>query len=216
MTTTNRQPTVLSQLRALMPGRPVTRLEALHIAERQASKLVNLAGITVPPLPEGVVATLPRTRVERHSPLPVSGYTRWVGGRWQVVLNGAEPLVRQRFSLLHELKHIIDHDAIRTAYALVDDDPRAWVERLCDYFAACALMPKTWVKAAYCSQRVQDLPTLARRFGVSQMAMRVRLLQLGLIDPAPRCRYRRVQGRPADALDIYIIQPLTRVEAVGL
>jgi hypothetical protein len=39
----------------------------------------------------------------------VSGCTSWQNGRWLIVLNGAEPLVRQGFSFAHEFKHAVDH-----------------------------------------------------------------------------------------------------------
>lgn len=60
------------------------------------------------------------------------------------------------------------------------------IEQLCDYFAACLLMPRTWVKNAYAGG-TQEIPKLARLFDVSEPAMRVRLTSIGLIDPLPRC-----------------------------
>ena len=189
MPTTNYRPSVIAQLRALMPDRPLTRLEAMQVAERQATLLLDLTGVEAPPVPEGVITDLPRLTVERMSPLPMSGYTGWTRGRWRIVLNGSEPIVRQRFSLFHEDKNLIDHPFITQAYGRVtDEDQAAHRERICDYFAASVLMPRAWVKSLYCNRGVQDLRTLARHFGVSQTAMRVRLLQLGLSDPAPRCR----------------------------
>ncbi|MEO6318843.1 MAG: ImmA/IrrE family metallo-endopeptidase, partial [Acidimicrobiales bacterium] len=71
-------------------------------------------------------------------------------------------------------------------------------ERLCDYFAACLLMPRSWVKQAYGSG-VQDVVALAERFEVSPQAMQVRLLQLGLVD-----RYRRCRGIDNGISDIYL------------
>lgn len=135
--------------------------------------------------------------VERISPLPVSGYTTWRRGRWLIALNAAEPLVRQRFSLFHEFKHLLDHPVIATAYNQARGQrPADWTEPLCDYFAACVLMPKAWVKRAYCQDGIQQLSKLARHFGVSQTAMRIRLLNLGLIEPEPRCRYWRLAAEP--------------------
>ncbi len=49
-------------------------------------------------------------------------------------------------------------------------------------------MPKVWVRRAWATERLQDLAKLARRFGVSQTAMRIRLLQLGLMEAPVRCR----------------------------
>lgn len=187
-----RSPSFIAQVRALMPARPLTQSEGLRIAELQAARLLELGGVTEPPVPEGLIAGLPRVVVERVGALPMSGYTTWSRGRWLIVLNHAEPLTRQRFSLFHETKHLVDHPFIADAYRQVQgQSPENWAETVCDYFAACVLMPKAWVKRSYCYEGIQQLPTLARQFGVSQVAMRTRLLHLGLMEPTPRCRYRR-------------------------
>ncbi|MGY1771637.1 ImmA/IrrE family metallo-endopeptidase [Blastococcus sp. SYSU D00813] len=123
---------------------------------------------------------LPRVLVTTDVDLPVSGCTAWHNGRWLIVLNGAEPLVRQRFSLAHEFKHAIDH---RFRAELYVDRPglsaAAQAEQAADYFAACLLMPKRWLYAAWADgyQRVSEL---CRLFGVSPQAMSRRLAHLGL------------------------------------
>ncbi len=179
---------VVAELRGLVPVRPLTNSEAMRVAELQATRLLKLAGVAQPPLPEGVIGALPRIRVERSSPIPVSGSAQWAKGVWHVVLNGAEPLVRQRFSLAHEFKHVLDAPFASFLYPEVlgmDSHDRG--ERVADYFAGCLLMPKLWINRTWTSGE-QRLPGLARRFGVSQAAMQVRLLQIGLIDPPARCR----------------------------
>jgi Zn-dependent peptidase ImmA (M78 family) len=174
-----------------MPTRPLTQPEALHIAELQAVRLLALGEVDEPPVPEGLISELPRVKVERLSPLPMSGYTTWSNGRWLIVLNRIEPYTRQRFSLFHETKHMLDHPFVSDAYGKVQgQSPQEWAERVCDHFAACLLMPKPWVKRIYCNEGVQQVPELARRFGVSQAAMRLRLLNLGLIEPTPRHYWR--------------------------
>jgi hypothetical protein len=186
-----RSPSRLAQVRALMPTRPLTQSEALRVAELQAARLLEFGGVEQPPVPEGLITGMARVKVERVSPLPMSGYTTWNKGRWLIVLNYAEPLTRQRFSLFHEAKHLFDHPFIAEAYRQVQGQrPEEWAERVCDHFSACVLMPKAWVKAAYCNEGLQQLAPLARRFGVSQAAMRVRLLNLGLIEPTPRHYWR--------------------------
>lgn len=178
---------VIASLRDLVPIRPLRRLEAMSIAERQAHRFLALVGVDGPPVPEWAVADLPRVEVRRASPFPVSGATEWSSGRWLIVLNGGEPLGRQRFSLMHEFKHAIDHRFVDVIYrGIPQDEQAAWIEQLCDFFASCVLMPRPWVKRVYTSG-TQRLVPLATRFGVSQTAMRVRLSQIGLVDPAPRC-----------------------------
>jgi Zn-dependent peptidase ImmA (M78 family) len=180
-------PPVITKLRDLVPLRPLRYSEALRLAELQAQRFLALVGVTGPAVPERAIAELPRLQVARFSPFPTSGASHWSSGRWLVAINGSEPIGRQRFSLAHELKHILDHRFVDLMYANFPEDERHdMVERICDYFAGCLLMPRPWVKRIYCSG-VQRLPELAETFGVSQAAMTVRLNQIGLTPPTPRC-----------------------------
>jgi Zn-dependent peptidase ImmA (M78 family) len=180
-------PPVITKLRDMVPLRPLRRYEALRLAEMQAQRFLALAGITEPSVPERIIAELPRVQVNRLSPFPTSGASHWSQGQWLVVLNGSEPITRQRFSLAHEAKHIIDHRFIDLMYSAFPSQERhAMVEQICDYFAGCLLMPRPWLKRFYGSG-VQHLPDLAHTFGVSQATMPVRLSQVGLTPPTPRC-----------------------------
>ncbi len=180
-------PRVLTNLRDTVPLRPLRYSEALRLAELQAQKYLALSGVTEPSVPERIITELPYVQVMRMSPFPTSGATHWSRGRWLVVLNGSEPATRQRFSLAHEVKHIIDHRFAEFIYSAFPENERHdMIERICDYFAGCLLMPRPWVKRIYCSG-VQHLPDLAQTFGVSQAAISVRLSQIGLTDPTPRC-----------------------------
>jgi Zn-dependent peptidase ImmA (M78 family) len=125
--------------------------------------------------------------VALRSDLPVSGLTNWYKPRWVTLLKANEPAVRRRFSLMHEFKHVIDHEGIAYLYPDLGDlagDRRA--ELTADYFAACLLMPKRLVKRRF-GQGLHDPAELAAEFGVSVLAMRYRLNQLRLTDPSPRC-----------------------------
>jgi Zn-dependent peptidase ImmA (M78 family) len=178
---------VVATLRDFVPIRPLNRAEAMRIAELQALRFLDLTRITEPSMPERVISELPRIQVERISPLPVSGATHWASQRWLVVLNGSEPLTRQRFSLCHELKHILDHRFVDVMYAAIPEEKRqAAIEQICDYFAGCLLMPRPWLKRAW-GNGVQSTDQLAEMFGVSQAAVLVRLNQIGLIDSPKRC-----------------------------
>lgn len=181
---------VIAQLRDIVPLRPLTRHEALSIAERQALMMRKLLDVTGPVLQEFVLADLPRIQIVRKSPWPVSGATQWVSGRWIIVLNGAEAPVRQRFSLAHEFKHIIDHPFVDLLYKGIPEAERAdWIEHVCDYFAGCLLMPRPALKKAWTTQS-QDLYSMAKTFYVSQAAMNTRLNQTGLAESAGRCGRR--------------------------
>ena len=140
-----------------------------------------------PPFPNPPSPSLPRVQVERMSPAPVSGATQWSHGRWLIILNGSETRGRQRFSLAHEFKHVLDNPFIDVLYpAKGDMTSGERAEQVCDYFAACLLMPRLWLKRAWTGGE-QSTRTLARHFDVSQAAMGVRLRQTGLVQSEARC-----------------------------
>lgn len=181
-----RRPSIVATLRGLVPERPLRYLEAQRIVELQANRLRELLQIDGPEFPPEGITSLPRLRIRRDSRLPVSGLTHWHNGRWLIVINGGEPLGRQRFSLAHEFAHVVQHTAKGW---LCHDDPRmsqnAKAERLADYFAGCLLMPKRWVKRFHGERR--SVGEMAQAFGVTERAVEVRLGQLGITDSRPRC-----------------------------
>jgi Zn-dependent peptidase ImmA (M78 family) len=185
-TTPNENRSVLASLRAVIPIRPLEPGEALQVAELQAARLLELTDNTETPLDWTVIAGLPRLRVRRE-PLPTSGMSFWDGHNWVIVLNRDEPRTRQRFTLLHEYKHIVDHGATDRLYVGTGRHQAGdQAEQAADYFAGCALMPKRLVKRLW-GRGVQQPTWLARYFGVSERAIEVRLAQLGLSEPRSRC-----------------------------
>jgi Zn-dependent peptidase ImmA (M78 family) len=177
---------VFKTLRSLMPIRVLSYAEARQRAELQANRLLSLHGVAAPGVPIEIVTDLPRVRVEQNYDLPVSGSAHWDGGLWVISVNGAEYSLRQRFSVMHEFKHILDHPVRHLIIGegkLTADDV---AEKVADYFAACVLMPKAWVKSAFCT-KTQSIEALADLFHVSKKAMSFRLNQLGLTAQVDRC-----------------------------
>lgn len=180
---------VIRQVRDLMPLRTLSLVERYGLAERQALRLLVLSGVTEPPVPERIIATLPRIQVERIMLLDdaVAGVTEWAHGRWLIMINGGAVKGRQRFSLAHEFKHVLDSPFLGLIYPPSRGlSSKAQAEPICDYFAGALLMPRAWVKRRFTAGQ-QDVRRLAAEFDVSLQAMQVRLLQLGLVEPAPRC-----------------------------
>ena len=114
----------------------------------------------------------------------------WSGSSWVIVLNPTEARTRQRFTLLHEFKHIVDHATKDRLYGSETGRCRPVAERTADYFAACVLMPKMYVKRHW-GRGPRSITSMARLFDVSPAAMRYRLDQLGLIEKPKRCRWDR-------------------------
>jgi Zn-dependent peptidase ImmA (M78 family) len=178
--TTQRHGT-LASLRGLTPNRRLSYAEALRIAELQANRLLELSGSPDQPAGAEFVSELPRIRV-KYRRLPTSGLSYWDGHDWIIGINRDEPETRQRFTLLHEFKHIIDHGHTQQIYGA--HSQRA--EHAADYFAGCALMPKRLIKSAW-GNGIQAVADLAQAFDVSEPAIQVRLAQLGLTEPNQRC-----------------------------
>jgi len=178
---------VLRVLRALAPRRNSSFLESLHIAELQAEQFLELLDITGPPVPRRVVAEIPNIEVRLDNALPASGSAHWEAGCWVITLKRSESLSRRRFSLMHELKHVLDHPIKHHLYGDTIADPIAAyrAERGADQFAACVLMPERWIKREWFigGERLADV---AARFGVSPRALSVRLWLLGMAPQVKR------------------------------
>lgn len=180
----------LQSLRALIPQRVVTFDEARQIAERQAQRLADLIA-DVDGIHEMHIAQMPRITVVRED-LPVSGMSYWNGETWVIALARSDSQTRQRFTLLHEFKHIVDHGSAHLLYTDTHHMSAAQqAEAIADYFAGCALVGKRELKSAW-GNRIQRVEDLAAHFNVSLHAIKVRLAQTGLDvvadhAPAPRC-----------------------------
>jgi Zn-dependent peptidase ImmA (M78 family) len=125
-------------------------------------------------------------RLERE-PLDdqVSGFIeRQADGSYKIVVNSVHPQTRQRFTAAHELGHYIYH---RDLLGDGVGDNRAYRaegtgrtnakiqpkhERQANSFAANVLMPRHRLTDNIHDQQTSDL---AKKFGVSQDAMRIRL-----------------------------------------
>ena len=71
---------ILKELRALMPPRPLSHNEARWVAERQARRLRELTGTTDEPfLPRDVFEAQPKIAVVFDERMPHSGSSHWNG-----------------------------------------------------------------------------------------------------------------------------------------
>lgn len=170
---------LLRELRSVMPQRPVTFEESLLLAERQAELLLRVRGIGQWPVATEVIADLPFIRVAQR-PMAPSAATKWIKPHWVVLLNADHEPERQRHALAHEFKHILDHPYVKLGRGRATER-RCHAYAICDYFAHCLLVPKTWLRQAW-THGIQDLGELAELFDVSPGLIEARLLQTGLVD----------------------------------
>lgn len=192
---------VLTRLRALIPLRDTSFDEALRVAELQAARFLELSDITDAPVPDDIVLSLPRIERRYHQLRAASGMTYWNGHSWIIGINGSEPPTRQRFTLLHEYKHIVDHNHTAQLYrGTRNQSAERQAELAADYFAGCVLVPKRLLKQAW-YRGTQAVSGLAKQFEVSVPAIEVRLRQVGLrddlvVEQLPEALVRKPQ-RPA-------------------
>lgn len=201
---------VLASLRLVVPRRPVTFREAIRVAEIQASKLLAVLGQTEPDeVPLELITSLPRIRIVADHDLPHSGASYWNGQEWIIAIHPGDSRVRQRLTIFHEYKHIVDHGYRHLLHAgsrAADAERQA--EQVADYFAGCVLASRRMLKRAW-GEGIQRPAQLARLFGVSETAVRVRLEQIGLVEQRDRCaplQNRRTrpfqQYRPTDSTGV--------------
>lgn len=170
----------IERLRQLARHGAMSWTEVHSIAERQAALLLDLWRIEGPPVPQFVIASVPGVLVDYRRDWPTSGMSVQARSHWQIVIRADEPRWRQRFSLAHEFKHILDDPICeRMSMHLPKEQRQERAEALCNFFAACLLMPRPWVKHDWCGG-IQNVRELARRYYVSEEAMTTRLSELGL------------------------------------
>ncbi len=159
--------------------------------QRRANGLLDDAGISEPPVkltaivdnlgakiqPE-IIEDAISGALDRRGPQPIIG------------VNAQHPSHRQRFTIAHEIGHLILHkDADQFVDRVFRRDPVSSdasdpTEIEANRFAAALLMPKKFLLAEPECKRgplsSDNVEELSRRYGVSQQAMTFRLVNLGL------------------------------------
>jgi hypothetical protein len=190
---------LIERLRAIPPHRPLTYGESLRVAQWQAFHLRRWDGGDKPNIDLLWLVrqrAVPVNFVASYKLGEESGLTTdQVGGKLQMFINEREPRVRQRFSVLHEFKHVLDFDDADRLHARLGSGSRQrhddQIEWIANEFAGQVLMPTALIKRYWF--RTQDKELMATMFDVSVEAMTTRLERLGLIGeskPKPRLYFR--------------------------
>jgi Zn-dependent peptidase ImmA (M78 family) len=131
--------------------------------------VANGTGVPVHPFGANEIAT-------------ASGWYRVDNGKPAIYFNPTEIVERQRFTIAHELgHHVLNHgprprDTV-SEFNVMNYDP---VETSANRFAAELLMPAQTVKLLVGSG-ISSVRQLAEKFAVSEVAMKFRLKNLGLV-----------------------------------
>ena len=159
-----------------------------HI-EQEAERVLNqFSSKTIPVVIEGIAVRL-SAKIRKAPSKDFSGLLIRKNGHALIGINSGEASVRQRFTIAHEIGHLRLHPNQDTFVDYRDnkkDVMRTPKERHADMFAAALLMPRqslvkdfrTIAKDGFTEEEIE---LLARKYQVSDDAMRFRLLNLHLL-----------------------------------
>jgi Zn-dependent peptidase ImmA (M78 family)/DNA-binding XRE family transcriptional regulator len=160
-----------------------------------ANELLEKANIREPPVDVAMLCVLCGVLVlERSFREALSGLVFAYEDGAVIGVNADHPETRQRFTIAHELGHyLLGHHERSPVYEerfhldLAERMPPGFdhrAERAANDFAADLLMPRRLMSAAF--EQSQDPVVLAEQFNVSQVAMGIRLIELGIRPPGQR------------------------------
>jgi len=143
------------------------------------SRILRELGITAPPIDAEEIATALGVRV---------GYRGWAPWAGKLSVERDRPVIlvtqlgqteaRQRFTIAHELGHLLRDEPLDEAFRGHDAQRNSDREVRANRFAAALLMP-LWMLDYAVPAMKGDLGKLAAAFGVSEQAMAFRLEKWG-------------------------------------
>ena len=170
-----------------------------------------LGGIPCPPTDlRALCARLNVTEVLDDDDIPVVGELRRENGSFRILCAAGQSAARRRFTIAHELAHVLFESTGRGAPRVGAD-----LERLCDMIAAEVLMPSAIFQAAL-TQAVVDTSVvrlLAARFETSLTATVLRCAEFRPLSVVcvqeGRKKWSRGRARPTE----HQVRQLLRVDA---
>jgi len=156
--------------------KPESSCTVFKLVEGLAQAWLREAGIRCPPVPAEIVAL-----VDEKNPVEIRqlllkhcrGAIWHLKDSWVIQLNNQDTPFRQRFTLFHEIFHLLAHRKATPVFSKRGAKEGAFNELLADGFAAYILMPAEWVKGKWVE--CQDLGQMAKIFQVPKQAMCIRL-----------------------------------------
>ena len=166
--------------------------------ERKAGELIKRHNITKPPVSVETIAKRMQAKLS-FEPFEgqddISGILYRDGENTVIGINSAHPDTRQRFSIAHELGHLLLHKKNLFVDKVINRDSKSSLaidkaEIEANAFAAELLMPRNFImeeiqrklaKRNFTLSKEKLIETLARKFKVSTQAMEYRLNNLGIL-----------------------------------
>ena len=164
--------------------REATFCQLEKVIGRLATLYLERSGVSSPPVPTDIVSiTDPDTRVELQLvDLKAHHGCLWfLGDEWLIQLNVRDSQEEIRYTLFHEVFHILCNKESPSFKRAVCPKPlrRPFYELVADYFSSCVLLPHRWVFELW--PGIRDSREMAQLFAVSKQVMENRLMELGLL-----------------------------------
>lgn len=119
---------------------PADSMEDMRrIAEVQANTLRSALFGPIHQLPDYVSKMFPSITVEHVTDVPIAGVSYWSGQRWHIHVRRSDAAKERAFTILHQLKRIIDDPLRRQTKRFTESD---W-DALADCFARQVLFPNS-------------------------------------------------------------------------
>ena len=170
--------------------------------ERRAHQLLTDAKITGPAVDVRLVAKFLRATIRPvKADADISGAIVREGDQITIGINAAHPSTRKRFTIAHEIGHLVLHDAESKVDHRYAQTPRAGIQLAAlrsrvsseavdpreieaNRFAASLLMPANFLEKSLHAYKLPlrdgDISRLAHEYNVSIQAMNYRLMNLGI------------------------------------
>ncbi len=160
--------------------------------ERLANRLLTEAGLTKPPIPIKRIVAAQGCYIRTTDLQEVSGILVRSPRGNIIGVNSTQPETRRRFTIAHELGHLLLHEGQEIRYDrdfrvnLRSDESSKGInveEVEANFFAASLLMPEHMLSADIRAgsidlEEVEGVGEIARSYGVSAQAMTLRLARL--------------------------------------
>ncbi len=143
--------------------------------QSDAEEVLKMFKIYEPPVPTAIITKVFKTAtidVNSFFEDEVLGFVYPNSGNWHILINENLPLGAQRFTVFHELYHMLKSEP-----GFCRQTPEGELrESKANVFAANILMPARWFRKEW--EKSFDVEIMARKFFVSPSAVRVRLKNL--------------------------------------
>lgn len=157
--------------------------QVLQDVEKLARDFLIEGSVFEPPVPSYIIKNAGTRKPIRIRSLPLRGIhgALWnEKDEWVIHLKRDDPLNQRRYTLFHEMFHIMGHKTMEMAHVDKAVTKRGvFIEVLADHFATSVLLPAQWVTEKWKS--LQDLESVAHIFGVPKQVAFIRLRRLALI-----------------------------------